>query len=288
MQENLYTTKMSMDKKKLQNRFSKIRSKNGRISKLMALAMSVVIAVTMLCATVVMAAFDSFERYEAKIFYNNEAMEFNNKPFFYDRTVYLPLRELFDNLDLTEISEIKWNNGNIQIKIDGHQSNYEINIGQNKIVYDNFWNNTQSDVLTPTSPVLMNGITYIPFEYVEWIINRYNYNYDVSFTFGNIDSKTPYLGNAEMKTYSYLCDLQYQVDNGHFPWRLDAQQVIKSFFANQGMENGNITAFAGDGVKCSATYTFDKTSYIVELFKPIQPDEYGIWIVKEYYKADTK
>ena len=43
MLENLYTTKMSMDKKKLQNRFSKIRSKNGRISKLMALAMSVVI-----------------------------------------------------------------------------------------------------------------------------------------------------------------------------------------------------------------------------------------------------
>ena len=27
MLENLYTTKMSMDKKKLQNRFSKIRSK---------------------------------------------------------------------------------------------------------------------------------------------------------------------------------------------------------------------------------------------------------------------
>ena len=44
MLENLYTTKMSMDKKKLQNRFSKIRSKNGRISKLMALAMAVVVA----------------------------------------------------------------------------------------------------------------------------------------------------------------------------------------------------------------------------------------------------
>ena len=111
MFERLYTTKMSADKKSLQKRFSKIRSKNGRISKLMALVMSVVIAVTMLCATVVMAAFDSFERYEAIIFYNNETIEFNNEPFFYDRTVYLPLRELFDNLGLTDKSEIKWNNG---------------------------------------------------------------------------------------------------------------------------------------------------------------------------------
>lgn len=59
MLENLYTTKMSANKKTLQNRFTKIRSKNGRLSKIMALVMSVAIAVTMLCATVVMAAFGS-------------------------------------------------------------------------------------------------------------------------------------------------------------------------------------------------------------------------------------
>lgn len=56
MLENLYTTKMSANKKALQSRFSKIRSKSGRLSKMMALVMSVTIAVTMLCATVVMAA----------------------------------------------------------------------------------------------------------------------------------------------------------------------------------------------------------------------------------------
>lgn len=56
MLENLYTTKMSANKKTLQNRFTKIRAKSGRLSKMMALVMSVAIAVTMLCATVVMAA----------------------------------------------------------------------------------------------------------------------------------------------------------------------------------------------------------------------------------------
>ncbi|MDO5396604.1 MAG: hypothetical protein Q4G33_01625 [bacterium] len=56
MLENLYTTKMSANRKTLQNRFSQIRSEGGRFSKIMAAVMSAVVAVTMLCATVVMAA----------------------------------------------------------------------------------------------------------------------------------------------------------------------------------------------------------------------------------------
>ena len=59
MFENLYTTKMSANKKILQNRFTKIRSKSGRLSKMMALVMSVVIAATFACATAVMAAVGS-------------------------------------------------------------------------------------------------------------------------------------------------------------------------------------------------------------------------------------
>ena len=59
MLERLYTTKMSADKKSLQKRFSKIRSKSGRISKLMALFMSVAVLITITCATIVMAAVGS-------------------------------------------------------------------------------------------------------------------------------------------------------------------------------------------------------------------------------------
>ena len=58
MLENIYTTKMSSDKRTMVNRFTKIRSANGRFSKFMTLTMSVVIALTMLCATIVMAAVD--------------------------------------------------------------------------------------------------------------------------------------------------------------------------------------------------------------------------------------
>ncbi len=56
MLERLYTTKISAERKQLQNRFTKIRSRSGKLSKIAASIMAVVIAITMLGATVVMAA----------------------------------------------------------------------------------------------------------------------------------------------------------------------------------------------------------------------------------------
>lgn len=72
MLENLYTTKMSANKKTLQNRFAKIRSKNGRISRVTAVVMSCMVAVTMLGATVVMAAYDGAAENAVKTDYTGE------------------------------------------------------------------------------------------------------------------------------------------------------------------------------------------------------------------------
>lgn len=79
MLENLYTTKMSANKKAMQSRFSKIRSKSGRLSKMMALVMSIAIAVTMLCATVVMAAVgnDGLEYWDKNEIYFLGSMDFD-------------------------------------------------------------------------------------------------------------------------------------------------------------------------------------------------------------------
>ena len=78
MLENLYTTKMSANKKTLQNRFTKIRSKSGRISKIMAAVMSCAIAVTMLGATIVMAAVgsDGLEHWDKNEIYFLGSMNF--------------------------------------------------------------------------------------------------------------------------------------------------------------------------------------------------------------------
>ena len=79
MLENLYTTKMSANKKTLQNRFTKIRSKSGRISKIMAAVMSCAIAVTMLGATIVMAAVgsDGLEHWNKNEIYYKDGVKFS-------------------------------------------------------------------------------------------------------------------------------------------------------------------------------------------------------------------
>ncbi len=79
MLENLYTTKMSANKKTLQSRFTKIRSKSGRISKIAAAVMSCAVAVTMLSATVVMAAVgsDGLEHFTKNEIYYKDGVRFS-------------------------------------------------------------------------------------------------------------------------------------------------------------------------------------------------------------------
>ena len=79
MLENLYTTKMSANKKILQNRFTKIRRKSGRISKIMAAVMSCAIAVTMLGATIVIAAVgsDGLEHFTKNEIYYKDGVKFS-------------------------------------------------------------------------------------------------------------------------------------------------------------------------------------------------------------------
>lgn len=95
--------------------------------------------------------------------------------------------------------------------------------------------------------------------------------------------------NAENLSYSQIEDLQESVNNGHFPWRLDYKQVIMNFLSDKGekAENGELVAFAGDGEKCSGNYKIGNSIYTLELFKPIDKSETGVWIVKSCAKKDV-
>ncbi len=77
MLENLYTTKMSTDKKKLESRFTKIRSKNGRISKLMALIIFAVILLVMACVSIIIAANIKSDEYTMT---ESEFSDYINRP----------------------------------------------------------------------------------------------------------------------------------------------------------------------------------------------------------------
>ena len=166
MLENLYTTKMSANKKTLQNRFTKIRRKSGRISKIMAAVMSCAIAVAMLGATIVMAAVTATyenqnEQIKYEIYNGSNMISLTNTPIIYGDSYYLPLRE---TLNAFGINDIQWDGGKITISMPHSQKEgfyadkCEIAIGSDYITYSDgpASNRTMSAV-----PILQDSITYV-------------------------------------------------------------------------------------------------------------------------------
>ncbi len=103
-----------------------------------------------------------------------------------------------------------------------------------------------------------------------------------------LEKNRPYMNNAEGMTYKELENLQKEVDNGHYPWRLDPEHVILQYMQEKGLKGGKVTSLAG-GVTISAEYiASDDTLYRIELFRPVQVNDTGIWVVKECYKAEKE
>ena len=420
MLEKMFTTKMSMDKKKLQNRFSKIRSKNGKTSKFIALSVFAVIIVSIICASVWVAVSrqdDTTVNSDIKLTFNGEIISFQNDPYIFSETLptgfstqtmaFFPLEELCQKLG----AECEKNFNEAVIKIPGANDNYRISLGKNEIYYESLIGASATRE-TKTAPEAKNSTLYIPYEFIEYIFidgNNYDifgstlyknetmniqfelpmhwlgkyiadettvndsyiafkhkgiaekhdgmgtlfsvmkisdseiqehigmvggtivwqnqeYAYligrptdvqvpiwagndkeDIVFadeyermsngithiksTFSLInDIDTPLITNAENMSYAQMKDLQRQVDNGHFPWRLDYEQVVKGFLSGKeiNVEGGEITELAGGGSAggISLTYTVGEKEYTqiysIELFKPIDKTESGIWIVRTF------
>ena len=100
----------------------------------------------------------------------------------------------------------------------------------------------------------------------------------------------PVITNAENMSYAQIRDLQRQANNGHFPWRMDYEQVVKSFLSGKGIdiESGKITELTGGADSVSLTYSVKGKEYIIELFKPIDTSEHGIWLVRTFEESENK
>ena len=153
MLENLYTTKMSANKKILQNRFTKIRRKSGRISKIMAAVMSCAVAVAMLGATIVMAAVgsDGLEHWDKNEIYILGSMSFTantsgkNVPYWVNEDVtgkdgnisvtimnYQMRRKVSGYVSLYTIAELSGANGKTKlISINGRSINRAVSFDSN-------------------------------------------------------------------------------------------------------------------------------------------------------------
>lgn len=315
------TTGMTGSKKTLKRRFAMIknRKRTGKVTQVISVVLAVIVLATTLFTSGVLATEllkeDFNPSLEIEVMDNGNLIQFYNKPFYENGEVYLPLRELLEKTGLVpgEKSKIEWNNGKITLCLTKHDNipNYDSmgNIEGTKSVAINYYFEIEIGkaeyILNPegtlppgsqhlsqskkmsNAPILKNSTTYIPYEYVDWMINRTVENHqiavrDIIKTADNVD-------NAENMSYEDIRSLQLSVDNGHFPWRLDYEQVIMAFLSGKGInvEGGKITAFAGDSTKCSATYSVGETEYLIELFKPIDKTEKGVWVVKAFKNKNT-
>lgn len=214
MLENIYTTKMSANKRQLQNRFTKIRSHSGRISKMMSFVMTIFVAVTMLCATVVMAALNNEDEIKEPItlYSRGEIITLENKPFIQDNMTYFPLRETFEKLGVFDIegNELLWDNGTIYISVTENEQrepvSYIIKINSDTIDISHNKNTRLSIVndakpvmglkltMPDETPLLIGDKTYVPYTYLKYMLHsglgltNKNEVFDFMFT---INGETP-------------------------------------------------------------------------------------------------
>ena len=248
MLEKMFTTKMSMDKKKLQNRFSKIRSKNGKTSKFIAMAVFAVIIVSIICVSIWVAVNredDTVVNSDIKLTFNGEIISFQNDPYIFSETLptgfntqtmaFFPLEELCQKLG----AECEKNFNEAVIKIPGANDNYRISLGKNEIYYESLIGASATRE-TKFAPEAKNNALYIPYEFIEYIFIDGN-NYDI---FGSTLYK-----NETM-------NIQFELP---MHW-------LGKYIADETTVNDSYIAFKHKGIA----------------EKPIDKTEHGIWIVRSY------
>ncbi len=293
MLEKMFTTKMSADKKKLQNRFSKIRSKSGKISKFIAMAVFAVIIVSIICVSIWVAV----NKQDDKIVYKNEKMNIQFEIPNDWRGKYIIDETLEDDgyiiIKHKRIAE-KYEGAGIICSVykePDETVDETLNmLGNQTVVWQNqdyaYIVGRPTDVQVP----IFADSDEEDFELTRQYDEMYRDISQIESTFSLInDVETPNIANAEKLSYAQIRDLQRHADNGHFPWRLDYEQVIMAFLSGKGVnvEDGKITALAGGSAGVSATFSIEEKEYLLELFKPLDMTEQGIWIVKTFQRKGS-
>ena len=102
--------------------------------------------------------------------------------------------------------------------------------------------------------------------------------------------------NAENMNDEEIERLQEEVNDGHYPWRLDYEQVVKEFLSNKDIdvENGKITELAGGGSAGGISLTYFvgekeySQQYSLELYQPIDKTDKGVWLVRTFQDTTDK
>ncbi len=314
------TTGMTGNKKTLKRRFIMIKRRKhiGKATQILSTILAVMILATTVLASGVLATEilkndNSENTLDIEVRHNGFLVALTNKPFLENNALYLPLRELLEKTGLVnnEDGYIKWDNGKITLCItEGYnfpeyddsgniignrpvkiQYYYGIEIGKAEYTLNPVGtlpeerHHLSMSKEMNNAPILKDGITYIPYEYIDYMVNRVMQNHKIIVWEDANRVTAEDISNAENMTYEDIRNLQISVDNGHFPWRLDPAEVIKTFLLSKGISVDNIRV--PESTVAKLTYTDGDIE--IELFKPIDKTKSGIWIVKSFrYGRDNE
>lgn len=170
-----FTTQMASSKRVLKRRFEMIRDKR-RTSKFVS-ALSAVIAIVMLGTTVFASgilngSIRGNDNIIYEVYNGDKKISLNSQPFIYDGEYYLPLRDVLNGFDITDI---KYDSGVVDITFPYHPtedyaSKCRFIIGKNLVYLDTVADDMKSGVVILGGPILQDGKTYIPLAAIEEIM----------------------------------------------------------------------------------------------------------------------
>lgn len=99
------------------------------------------------------------------------------------------------------------------------------------------------------------------------------------------------ISEPEQLTMADVNRLQNLVNEGHMSWRAVPELVVKAFLGyktNKDAENGKIVELAGGSERCSVKFELDGTTYNLELVRPIDKTDNGVWVVETFENEAEK
>jgi len=111
------------------------------------------------------------------------------------------------------------------------------------------------------------------------------------FKLANQYDNTELVSEPEQLTMADVNRLQNLVNEGHMSWRAVPELVVKAFVAyktNKDAENGKIVELAGGSERCSVKFELDGTTYNLELVRPIDKTDNGVWVVETFENEAEK
>ncbi len=184
------TTGMTGNKRTLKKRFTMIKNRKRakKPLRIFSSIVSVILMITTLFASGVLATTVLEEKSDILFICNGREIDFDNKPFYENNTVYIPLRELLDEVGIMKHpnSSIEWKDGRIILNLafDDKVTKtanfcYAIEIGKpwyiinpedalpfytdNPLYKQNF--NRKIDM--EKAPIIKGSATYVPYEFVD-------------------------------------------------------------------------------------------------------------------------